>query len=104
MTTHMQHAFDFPGFVLTLPGLSSYDMFGAVAEEIKNSSTISTDDAEEKFKQMVYGKKLERLRSFLQKLKLPADVPPLEREAYQAIARELAAEGLQIREQAKKSK
>ncbi len=97
MTTHMQHVFDFPRFALTLPGLPSYDMLEAVREEIKYSSTISPDDPVIKFKQMVYGKKLERLRSFLQTFELPAGMPPREQEAYQAIVGELEAEGLLIR-------
>ena len=80
-------------------------MMGAVEEEMKYSSTISPDDPVIKFKQMVYGKKLERLRGFLQKFELPAaDMPPREQEAYQAVASSIEAEGLQIRKPAKESK
>jgi len=100
MSKGIQNKFDFPGFALTLPDLPSYEMLGAVEKEIKHSSTISSDDAEEKFKQMVYRKKLERLRNFLQSFELPADMPPREQEAYQAIASSLETEGLQIRKAA----
>ena len=104
MTTHMQHVFDFPRFALTLPDLPSYDMLGEVEQEIQYSSTISPDDPEIKIKHMVYRKKLERLRSFLQKFEIPAAMPPKEQEAYQAIASSLEAEGLQIRKSERGSK
>jgi len=104
MSKGIPNKFDFPDFVLTLVGFPSYDMLGAVEQEITYSSTISPDDPEIKIKHMVYRKKLERLRSFLQKFEIPAEMPPREQEAYQAIASSLEAEGLQIRKSERGSK
>jgi len=100
MTTHIQHAFDFPGFALTLPGLPSHDMLSVVEEEIKDLSNTPSDDPVCKYREVYYRKRLNRLLSFLQTFELPADIAPREQEAYQAITSSLETEGLQVRKQA----
>ena len=100
MSTSSQNKFDFPGFVVSLANFPAEQMLGVVEEEIKNISSRFPNDAMEKFRQMYYGRKLERFRVFLQTCELPADMPPREQEAYQAIASKLEAEGRQIKKAA----
>ena len=101
MSTSTQNEFDFPGFALTLPGLPSHDMLAVVEEEIKDLSNTPPDDLVCKYREVYYRKRLNRLLSFLQTFKLPADIAPREQEAYQAITSSLETEGLQVRKPAR---
>ena len=97
MTTHIQHAFDFPRFALTLPGLPAFYMLEIVEEEIKDLFNTLPDDPVCKYRKVYYRKRLNRLLSFLQTFELPADIAPREQEAYKAIKSSLETEGLQVR-------
>ncbi len=100
MPTRSRNKFDFPDFVLSLAGFPTEYMLCEVEEEIKNTSASVPNDAMEKFQQMYYGKKLERLRGFLLSGELPATMPPREQEAYQAVASKLEAGGRQSKKAA----
>lgn len=104
MSKGIQNLLDFQRFVFTLVVLPSCDMLSAVEDEIKDVSNSSADDAMEKFRQIYYRNKLERLRTFLLRHDLPMEMPPQEQEAYQALVNKFEADGLQIRKLASGSK
>lgn len=81
MSEKSRDEFDFPSYASSLKN-TPWGMLGKIEEEMKDVSSVSTDDPMRHFRQTAYLRKLARLKSFVETGKLPENMTPKEREGY----------------------
>ena len=83
-------SFDFEGFVQTLVSLPSREMAARTVREMSRIHGEYSREPRIEFQRALYGRKLARLFEFLRERRVPDDLLPKERAAYQYLMERLS--------------
>lgn len=87
----IRYLFDFEGFVRSLGDLPASEMAARTLRELSRVHGEHSREARTEFERALYGRKLSRLLEFLRERRLPDDLMPKERAAYQFLTEHLCA-------------
>jgi hypothetical protein len=86
----ISHSFDFEDFVQTLASLPASEMTARTMREMNRIHGEYSREPRIEFQRALYGRKLARLFEFLRERRVPNDLLPKERAAYQRLMEQLS--------------